>query len=63
MLGAALDPSPAGPPGYFGKVVGFPDFVSRRSATHFRRTLGRLAPAKHDEQQGAARLRSGTTST
>jgi len=30
MLGATLEPSPAGLPGYFGKIVGFPDFVSRR---------------------------------
>lgn len=30
MLGAALASQQAGPPGYFGKIIGFPDFVSRR---------------------------------
>lgn len=35
MLGAALDPRPLGPPGYFGKIVNLPDFVSRRLPRSF----------------------------
>jgi len=35
MLGAPLGTARAAPPGYFGKIVGFPDFVSRRLPRSF----------------------------
>ena len=35
MLGAPVDAAGAGTPGYFGKIVGFPDFVSRRLPRSF----------------------------
>jgi len=35
MLGAAVADPPAREPGYFGKIVGFPDFVSRRLPRSF----------------------------
>ena len=35
MLGTAVDPQLAGPPGYFGKIMSFSDFVSRRLPRSF----------------------------
>ncbi|HKQ23913.1 MAG TPA: type VI secretion system-associated protein TagF [Burkholderiales bacterium] len=35
MLGTAVDPQLAGPPGYFGKIMSFSDFVSRRLPRNF----------------------------